>query len=196
MGSRGLRPDDQRQRFVYGSELGGVETPRRSTQPSRVYDGRLLDEHARLVTGKLDRRSEARSQRACRGRGHQRRAQLEELVSLDDEDLAANHCQRGRSAPARPAARERDASLPYHPHPRRFSEPQLATQTADAVGPRLPGARAAPRRSPSAAHHGRPRARELQLRRVGREASVTFHWCSTIRATKLSDSGQARRSAR
>src|SRR5581483_10766456 len=134
----------EHERLVDGSQLVCLEPPCRSTEPCRVDNGRLLDEHARLLACERDCRPKACSAGARRGGRHEQRAQVEELVGLHDdrvagasllvparaprrrepEDLPANHLSPSRVVRAGRAVRERPASRRDRARPPRACAPR------------------------------------------------------------------------
>ena len=109
-----LEREQEPQALVDGEQFGRLEPSHRPAEPLGVDDGGLLHEHPCLDALEFDHRSKARGSCACRCRRDEDRAELEELVRLDDhrvasaallvspgagrrgepEDLAANHLQR------------------------------------------------------------------------------------------------------
>jgi hypothetical protein len=107
-------PEDEHQSFVDGADLARVEAPGGATKALRIDDCRLLDEDACFLTLEGDCRTEARRAGTRRRGRDEDRAEVEELVGLDNdrvaspallvaerasrrretEDLAANHLSR------------------------------------------------------------------------------------------------------
>lgn len=85
----GLKGEDEHERLIDCAELVRVESSRRSAEPLRIDDSRLLCEHTRFLTRERDRRPEARGAGARRGGRDEKRAQAEEFVGLHDDRVAA-----------------------------------------------------------------------------------------------------------
>jgi hypothetical protein len=119
-----LEAEDEHERLVNGAELARVEPPGGVAESLGIDDRRLLNEDARLLTLQRDRRAEARRPGTRRRGRNEQRAEIEELVGLNDdgipssallaparasrrrqaEDLAANHLSRAAAERARRAA--------------------------------------------------------------------------------------------
>ena len=117
--------EDEREGNVDGAQLAGVEAPGGSPEALGIDDGRLLDEHACVLVFETDRWAKARRSCARRGRGDECRAEVEELLGLNNdgvarpallstvraagggqaEDLAADHVRCWPTARALPSAR-------------------------------------------------------------------------------------------
>src|SRR5947209_6746371 len=85
------KTEDERKRIVDDAQLGGVEAPGRSPKTLGIDDGRLLDEHTRVLIFEIveiDRRAKARWPCACRSRGDERRAEVYELLGLHHDGVA------------------------------------------------------------------------------------------------------------
>ena len=85
---RALKAEDEHERLIDCAHLVRLESSGGSTEPFRIDDGRLLREHARLLTRERDRRSKARGAGACRGGRDEKRAQAEEFVGLYNDCVA------------------------------------------------------------------------------------------------------------
>ena len=77
----GLKAEDGHERLIDCAQLVRLESSVGSTEPLRIDDGRLLREHARLLTGERDRRPEARGAGARRGGRDEKRAQAAEFAA-------------------------------------------------------------------------------------------------------------------
>jgi hypothetical protein len=82
---RASEAEYERECVVDGAQLTGVEVPGRSPEALRVDDGRLLDQHSRSLAFEADRRAKARGPGTGRRRCDERRAEVQELVGLDDD---------------------------------------------------------------------------------------------------------------
>lgn len=150
-----------------------------------------------------DRRTEGRRPRTSRGGCDESRAQLEELVRLNDDritgaslltptsiarrrqskDLASNHLNRRRGAPTRPAVPARSASPPDLPRRLRGAAPRHVTPSVPADAQPPPGAPSARRLSRSSHPHAQSRERPPKHRRDERARSAACAPRSTNRAT-------------
>ena len=83
-----LEREEEPERAVDSLHLCGIESAGRRTQPLRIDDGRLLDEHARLRPQQLDRRSEGGRPRARGRRCNEYGAEPQEVVGLNDDRVA------------------------------------------------------------------------------------------------------------
>jgi hypothetical protein len=119
-----LETEHEHQGLVDGAELVRVEAPGGTTEALGIDDGRLLDEDARLLTLEGDRGPKARWAGTRRRWRDEDGAQVQELISLDDdrvaspalfvaasgsrrrqtEDLAPDHLSRRAAERARRAA--------------------------------------------------------------------------------------------
>ena len=82
-----LKAEEKGERVVYGAQFAHVQPPDGGAEPLRIDDGRLLDDDARRLPIKRDRRTEARRPSA-RGRGcNERCREVEELVGLHNDGV-------------------------------------------------------------------------------------------------------------
>jgi hypothetical protein len=203
-----LETDDERECFVDAAKLGGIEPPRGATEALRVYDGRLLDEDAGLRSLESDGRSETRGSRTRRCRRDDDRAEMRELICLDDDGIACtpvfmaagrarrretehfspNHLSEAEAARARPSARGRSASPRGRSRRRREAPPPRGSRSGhDGVPPPREG-RFAPPRNPKGLRRGQFRVRLAPRRRDARARSAPLLKRSTKRATPLPQS--------
>jgi hypothetical protein len=82
--------EDQHERLVDRAELTCIEAPGGPTESLWVDDRRLLDQDACLLALERDRRAEARRPSARRGGRDEDGAEVEELVSLDDNRVTSS----------------------------------------------------------------------------------------------------------
>jgi hypothetical protein len=82
-------PRGEHQGIVHGPELVRVEAPCGATKTLRIDHGRLLDEDTRFPTLDGDCGPKARWAGARRYRRDEDGAQVEELISLDDDRIAS-----------------------------------------------------------------------------------------------------------
>jgi hypothetical protein len=87
-----LHAEKKAQCVVDRTQFIRLEPSRRSCEALRMDDRRLFDEDARLPTLDNDRRAKARRPRARRGRGNERRAEIEKLVPCTITAKRAPRC--------------------------------------------------------------------------------------------------------
>lgn len=80
---------DQRERFVYGSQLTGVEATGGTPEALWIDHGGLLNEDASLDPVKLDGRTKRGWPNAGRGRRNKSGAHRHELIGLNDDGVAS-----------------------------------------------------------------------------------------------------------
>ena len=81
--------EDEQQGLVERAELTRVEAPGGATEALWIDDRRLLDENTRLLAIDRDRQPKARRAGARRRRRDEDRAEVEELIRLDDDGVAS-----------------------------------------------------------------------------------------------------------
>ena len=80
-----MQPRQDAQGFVDGPHRAWIEAAGRGSEAPRINGCRLLDEDAGRLAEHVDRGPEARRSRARRGRRDEHRAELEQLVGLQDD---------------------------------------------------------------------------------------------------------------